>query len=471
MRSLEASQNAGSVALMLTVGLLHRSLLTRGFTMKRLLSTDVVVMLLLFFVVNLWAYLTSELIRIPWIALLFSWFWLLTYCMTLFASQPFHMWEMNCANGPFDWRLSVTRYWLYLLYALLILIQVPCGIALISQGDQVQGILCLASLGLFLSSGLPRNKYIAAAHRHSGDLLRIALPTSHLEGTVYVLPSRGYGFETTWSPKLQAEHLQTDSEIMELFAMMRTGSYSLSEPLRRLRTTMSTFNEGAILTDLQVNDLAEWLLMDPSSAIGEQPIKAQRPPNVHLIGRDLMFALAHAEYLIFMRKAVLTPRLREQLSRLRHAKRSGGLDGGDSLPTVGFKEGLEGYQEAVRFVYGLINMPMDPSAFAPPPMPTHYSIALGRNTKSTEDYVGSLWTLCLEHSESTFSALYMFCCVWFIEVGNVGGFHIFPLRCASQQGDPATWQVIWRQGWYECMVAQLIASSPLLAMAFIVGLF
>lgn len=471
MRILESSQNAGPVALMLTIGLLHRSMTARGFTLKRLLSTDVIIMLFLVVIVNLWAYLAGELTRIPWIALLFSWFWLLTFGLTLLGRQPFHMWEMNCANGPYDWRPCVSRYWLYFFYTLVAFIQVPCSVALITRGDQVQGILCLASLGLFLGSSLPRNEYIAAIHRHSGDTLRIALPTSHLEGTVYILPSKENGFEATWSPKIRAEHLRTDSEIMHLFALMRSGSYSLSEPLKRLRTTMSAFNEGALLTDPQVNELAEWLLMEPNSVIRGKPIKAQRPPNVHLIGRDLMFALAHAEYLIFMRKAALTPSLREQLGRLRHTRRSGGLDGSDSLPTVGFREGLDGYREAVRFVYALMNMPVDPSALEPVPMPTHYSTALGRDTKSTEDYAGSLWTLCLQHSESTFSALYMFCCIWFIEIGNVCGFHIFPLRCASLQGDPVAWQVIWRQGWYECMMAQLIASSPLLAMAFIAGLF
>ncbi|KAL9100495.1 MAG: hypothetical protein Q9163_004134 [Psora crenata] len=472
MRSLEASQNAGPVALILTIGLINRSLLTRGVTLTRTFSnTDNIIMLLLFAIVTIWASLSGEWIRIPWIALVFAWFWLVTYGSSLLRGSSSPLWHMDCANGPFGWRVSLASYWLYFLYVLLVLLQVPSSLMLIYEGRIVEAVLSLAGLGLFLSSGLPRNKYITAKHQHGGDNLRIALPTSHIEGTVYVLPASGHGFEAVWSPKVQAEHVQTDAEIMGLFAQMHSGSYSLSEPLKRLRTTMSAFNETAELTSCQVNDLAEWLLMDPASTIARTSIKAQRPPNVHLIGRDTMFALAHAEYLVFMRKDSLEPRLRKQLGKLRESKRSGGLDNADATPTIGYKEGLAGYQEAVRYVYGLLDQPICATALEPPPMPSHYSVALGRSIDSTEDYIAALWTVCLEHSESTFSALYMFCCVWFIEVGNVGGFHIFPLRCESQEGDAVAWLIIWRQGWYEAMIAQFIASSPLMAMGFIAGLF
>ena len=77
----------------------------------------------------------------------------------------------------------------------------------------------------------------------------------------------------------------------------------------------------------------------------------------------------------------------------------------------GYREGIAGYQEAVRYVHGPFNENVDPSALEPPPMQTHHSIALGRRTASTEDYVGSLWTLILQHSESTLPALYMFCLI------------------------------------------------------------
>ena len=86
---------------------------------------------------------------------------------------------------------------------------------------------------------------------------------------------------------------------MALFASMRTGSYSLSEPLRRLRTTMATFNQRVALTDKELTDLGEWLLMESASVLRTQNTRVKRPDGVHLVGRDLMYALAHVEHLVF----------------------------------------------------------------------------------------------------------------------------------------------------------------------------
>lgn len=200
---------------------------------------------------------------------------------------------------------------------------------------------------------------------------------------------------------------QADAEIMALIASMRTRSYSLPEALRRLRSTMSQFNERVILNIQGVNEFAEWLLIEPGSKLATHSTRTRRPPKTHLIGRDLMYALAHAEYLIFMRKDVLKPNLRGRHGSLRDTRRSGGLDDQDPAPMVGYREGIAGYQEAVRYVYGLFNENVDASALEPPPMQSHLSIALRRRTASTEDYVGSQWTHCLQHSR-----VYIFCPVY-----------------------------------------------------------
>lgn len=500
LANAQGTQSTAALALMLTLGLLHRSLRTRGFTLRRsALSTDTIVSLLVVLMVNLWTLLvltppvrlirqsgySSSSIRaalmtvspIPWIAELFSWFWLAEFVSAYWyvrdrrsSDQLAGLWQMDCSNGPFGWRESSRPWARYIMFLATATIMIPLGLIAIYQGDVLHGVLSIAAFTLFVVPAFPHNKYMESPHRHDGNMLRIALPTSHLEGTVYVLPSRDCGFEAVWSPKVKAEHLQTDAEIMSLFNLMRTGSYSLSEPLRRLRTTLSAYNEGAILSTQQVTDLAEWLLLDPNSTIAGKPWKAKRPQGVHLIGRDLIYAIAHAEYLVFMRKKALPIHLYKKLGLLRKAERSGGLEVDDSTRTIGYKEGLLGYQEAVRHIYALFDETMDPAALSPPQISLPYSSALGRQPHSTEDYVGSLWTLCLEHSESTFSALYLFCSIWFFEVGNTGGFHIFPLQCLSHQGDRVAWQIIWRQGWYECILAHLIASSPLIAFAFAAGL-
>ena len=479
MRALEASENAGPIALMLILGLIHRSLQIRGFTLRRsVLSTDTLLMGVLVFIVNAWTIVmilpghgpSPRILTVPWIALCFSWLYVgfIASVHSGFIATA-RIWQMVCSNGPFSWRESLNPYCLLALYLNLLVTQIPCSLILVLDGKLIEGTLGIACCLLVYCSALPQNSYVLAPHMFGGDMLRIALPTSHIEGTVYILPSRKRGFEAVWSPKVKSEHRQADAEMMALFASMRTRSYSLAEPLRKLRSTMSQFNERVILNTREVNDLAEWLLIEPGSVLATHPSRTRRPTNTHLIGRDLMYALAHAEYLIFMRKDLLKPHLRERLGSLRDTRRSGGLDGQDPAAMVGHREGIAGYQEAVRYVYGLFNENVDASALEPPPMQSHLSVALRRATTSTEDYVGSLWTLCLQHSESTFSALYMFCSIWFVELGNVGGFHIFPLQCQDNQGDLTAWHIIWRQGWYECLMAQLIASSPLVALAFAAG--
>lgn len=124
--------------------------------------------------------------------------------------------------------------------------------------------------------------------------------------------------------------------------------------------------------------------------------RAKRQAGVHLIGRDLMYALAQAEFLVLVRKNLLPPPLRRKQRELRQTIRSGGLDDSDSVPTIGYHDGMRGYQEAVRYVYTLFDEPMDSSALEPPAMPTHMSMALGRRVTSMEHYVSSLWIACWE---------------------------------------------------------------------------
>ena len=494
-------EKAGPVSLMLILGLLHRSLRTRGFTLRgSMFSTDILVSMLIFSLVNFWTLLIlspimsaiyqrhplmspSDILSslasassAPWLAEIFSLLWLAEMISSTrfaarrqFFDQLAGLWKMDCANGPFGWRVSLRPWALNICFACMIGIMIPLNILAIYQGTVLGGSMSIAALVLFLKSGLPYNKYHLSPHKVEGDELRIALPTSHLEGTIYVLPSRSAHFQAHWSPKIEAEHLEADSEMMTLFNSMRSGSSSLSEPLRRLRSTLSAYNERVILSDQQVNDLAEWLLLESNSAIARKTYKAKRPPNVHLIGRDLMYALAHAEYLVFIRKNALSSKLRDKLGVLRDAKRSGGLHPSQSNPTIGYQGGLAGYQEAVRHIYALFEEPVDSAALNPPEIPLPASRALGYRPSTTQEYVGNLWSLSLEHSESTFSALYMFCCIWFMEVGNIGGFHIFPFISHSHQGNRTAWQIVWRQGWYECLLAQSIAYSPLIALGYAAG--
>jgi len=340
---------------------------------------------------------------------------------------------------------------------------------------RTRGILNIAALVIFFFGGAPPHPYNKAPHSYSDDMLRIVLPTSHHEGTVYQLPNADTGFEAVWSPKIANEHLEADDEIMLLFQHMRSGRWMPGEPLERLRKTMARFRQRAVLSPGHARLLADWIYVDKSRVDAKvRSISCSRAPGVHLIGRDLMYALCHAEYLVFMSQRALDEGTRSKLGRLRLGSRTGAdisVAGQDPDHTVGYRPGLEGYREAATYVYAIFDIPVEEEALNFSHPPPAFSIALGKSPTSIDEYVSELWNLSKEHCESTFSALYFFTTVWFMELGNVNGFHIFPLRCRTTDGDLISQQMMWRQMWYSGCVAQMVAVSPVIFGAFTAGLF
>jgi len=346
------------------------------------------------------------------------------------------------------------------------------SLAALAVGDALVGVLNLMSILLFLFEGTTSNPYVDATHRYVDNRLRIALPTSHHEGTLYVLPSSGVGFDAVWSPKVANEHLEADGEIMTLFRHMRSGRWLLSEPLERIRTTLARYQQRVIISPSQIMELASWIYLDstPGNA-WVRGIQCQRAPGVHLIGRDLMYALCHAEYLVFMGQARLPRYLQIKLGIVRLMSRSGASSADtEDTKTVGFRAGFEGYKEAVEYVYAIFDIEVDESALNfKGTSPPSYSITLSKKPSSIDEYVAELWDASCQHSESLFTALYMFTTVWFMELGNVNGFHIFPLRCRTRDGDLVSQQIVWRQVWFSTLIAQLVAASPAIFGLFVLG--
>ncbi|KAI9651882.1 MAG: hypothetical protein M1829_002118 [Trizodia sp. TS-e1964] len=471
--------------------LIHRTLLNRGFVLQRRgLSTDTSASLLLGLATSLWSAATlwhisslpvptlvrlALLTRGPLLAQIVFLFWLTSWADALIASRthsvPPRLWPLSTLNGPFDWAGAHRGFYLAIAACLSIVIGPP-ALAALAVGDYISGVLNLLSAVLFLLEGTGRNPYGSTAHRHADSSLRIALPTSHHEGTLYVLPGSGFGIDAIWSPKVAAEHAEADSEMMALFRHMRSGRWALSEPLERLRSTLAHYQQRVVISSAQVVDLASWIYLDrtPSNAWVRE-IACQRAAGVHLIGRDLMYALCHAEYLVFMGQARLPRHLQEKLGTVRLMNRSGaGAGEREDVKTVGFKAGVEGYREAVEYVYAIFDTDVDAAAlsFAGTTAPL-YSVALGKRPAGIEEYVAELWDVSCAHSESVFTALYMFTTVWFVELGNVNGFHIFPLRCRSRDGDLVSQQIMWRQVWFSALIAQLVATSPAMFGLFVLG--
>lgn len=386
--------------------------------------------------------------------------------------QP-HLWSSKRVLGPFDWRSGPPPPFIWALNFSVLSCTVAAASATIFVGDPLTGVLNFIGLALFLADSTANNPFVSAPHHYTDDSLRVVLATSHHEGTVYILPSQGHGFDAVWSPKINDEHIAADNEIMALFRHMRSGKYSLSEPLERLRATLVAYQTRVRVTAAQLQHLAAWIYVDPGMTFdGSRKIVCSRAQDTNLLGRELLYALCHAEYLVFMGQARLPMSTQLQLGRLRSMRRSGaGYDGSQQTEAIGFAPGLEGFKEAVEHIYAIFDEEVDASTseFGDTVLPA-YSVALSKKPSSMKEYVSDLWNLSCAHSESTFTAMYMFSLVWSMELGNVNGFHIFPLRCRTRDGDLVSQQLVWRQAWYTTLVAQLIIKVPLLLGVFATGI-
>lgn len=425
---------------------------------------------------DLWLIL-SHASHAPWIVQILFVFWILCRIDIFYAKnrgyESLVSWRLSVTSGPFEWVDSIKPLLRWILVGLLVTTVSTTSALAISKGFVIQGALNITGLVVWLLLGTTMNPYVRANHRYSADMLRVILPTSHHEGTVYVIPSKSHGFDAVWSPKIQNEHLEADQQIMALFGRMRSGKWSLKEPLECIRHVVASYQERVVMSDAQLELLARWLYLDErSEAIEMRAIRCTRAPHIHLIGRDLMYALCHAEYLVFMGQGRLPMDLQQKIGSLRLMKRSGISISSESLAgseCVGYKPGMDGYREAVEYVYRLLDEPLDQASIQFQCDPPKYSSALSKSPVSIDEYVTELWDVSCKHSESTFTALYMFTLVWFMEVGACNGFHIFPLRCKNRQGDLVSQQVVGRQAWYCGVVCQLLSASPLLFAVFVAG--
>ncbi|KAM7193064.1 hypothetical protein V8F20_008580 [Naviculisporaceae sp. PSN 640] len=411
-------------------------------------------------------------------------FWLLCMADLLLArwtNRPStRLWRGLNSHTPFIWSAALpSTVYRGLLIVFCVAVTVP-SLATAYSPSTIPGILSLLGLVIFVQgiNGSPRNPYTKSSHWYTDSSLRIALPTSHHEGTMYILPGPSTGIDAVWSPKIRAEHTEADAEIMTLFSHMRADRWVMSEPLQRLRTTLAAYQARVHISGEHAERLAAWIYVDKDHAefSSLRRIECLRAPGVHLIGRDLMFALCHAEYLVFMAVGRLRPETVAKLGKLRLIRRSG-AGGSADQETVGYgRPGLEGYREAVEHVYSMFGLPVDRAAvefgdseILPPKSSFALSASGASPAKTIEEYAGQLWDLSTKHSESTFSALYFFTTVWAMEVGNVGGFHMFPLRVRNRDGDAITHLVLWRQAWWAACLAQLVTVSPTIFGLFVAG--
>ena len=469
-QGLHQAAALGAMTLLLTA---HRAVMNTGFTFSRTqISTDVTILGAIVSIVTLWTALVTisgfildqpclrdveqclaRLSYAPWMLQIMSGFWLFALWDGHRGLEKSRTWTLWCSRGPFDWRLCLHPWFRWLMLGVMFAIISATSYGALREQVYTVGILNMAGLVLFAVGAGGSNKYVLAPHRYAGNMIRIILGTAHSEGSVYVLPSKEHGFDAVWSPKITSEHAVADEFIMPLFQTLRSGDYPPNEVLSRLREALPPFMRSVAITPTQLTHLAMWLYKDPQCPSEMRKIKCDRAPKTHLIGRDLMYALCHAEYLLFMHRGQLPTPLQNQVGILRSESKSGAGGFGTST-TIGFQGGKAGYQEAVQWVYDIFDLPAEESALNPQATPPSTTRVAAGGPATIDDYITALWDFSIANGESTVSALYIFTTLWFIELGNVAGFHIFPLRTVNKKGDMVPFHVVWRQGWYDCIISQ-----------------
>jgi hypothetical protein len=380
--------------------------------------------------------------------------------------RRWRIWKMECSHGPLNWSGSTDWKFRWGLYCTIGMIVFVVSYGAIKQKLYTVGLLGIVGLVLFIFGAAGANKYAAAPHIYTADTLRVMLHTRHREGTVYILPIKNRGFDAVWSPKIECEHRALD----EAFERSMSSEEPRQERLGHLSSVLASFNSSTDLTAEEIQNLATWLY-EPERSPNMRKIACTRASGLHLISYSLMYALWHAEYLVFMRSNELDPATKKMMGTLRNP-RTTGLDLDRESRQIGSRRGLEGYQDAVRYIYRLFDEEVDEKAIRPTSKPPKASSILSPCPDTIEEYVARLWDYCFLKHESTFAALYAFTLQWVEDIGNdvANGWHGFPLRARDRDGDIVSWHIIWRQAWYAVVISQLTSMSPIILSAFIAGI-
>lgn len=361
-------QLAVALAAMTLLFTAHRAVMNSGFTFSRkVLTTDSIIGLCLTSLSILWTSLVflsgfvggdapclnglspclARAVFSPWILQVLSIFWMISWLDAMYfedvrriSDRRRGLWNLDSSTGPFAWAESMNKKFLWFFYFCTFTVVFVTSYGAIREGTYTMGFLNIVGFVLFIGGAAGgKNKYCTAPHIYNGDMLRVALVTSHLEGTVYILPSKGYGFDAIWSPKIEFEHRELDLAMKDMDTARRTKDGGFKSKPFPIRSVLTPFTQRVSLTTAQLTELAEWLYLDPNSTKSQmRSIRCARAPGMHLIGSSLAFALCHAERLVFLVRHKLPEHLQNKLATLRNMKISG-IGGLEDIHTVGVSPG------------------------------------------------------------------------------------------------------------------------------------
>lgn len=296
---------------------------------------------------------------------------------------------------------------------------------------------------------IPQDHYfMEVPHTCELDDVRIPIASPAETCMVYILPSKGFGFDAAVTRKVLSEHKILDTELAALDPLS-AGTWSLEACRAAINNavlarvaTIAVSNISPV--NKKLNDLARWLY---SPEQGQLPIRCSRAPNRSLIGREVAAALLHWERLVFERRWQLDFDLRADVWQLRSPKYGGAIAyqnpppkpvlGSCKVPHGNYLEWFDAFREVVFYVYSLLDpredledpkMPFPAQLYPQDANPPFQSVAFDEPVApGINEYAGQLWKHCWAADPSTFGALYLWTAAWYLDMGNVHSIHLVPL--------------------------------------------
>ena len=413
----------------------------------------------------------------------------------------FQIWRSCPDEGQFAWGSALTRTAWVALILLVVAFTVLFSYGSMRSHEYLIAVLNIIGATLFISQATGRNIYNAAVQRYKG-LIRIVIGTDHIAGTTYVFSGATCGIRAVYGPCIEEEHRLVNETTLQWLRKMRTERTTPVQAGQILRTLAIDLGKRTMLNKAELNVLGRWFyLNEPQTDASMQPrscktfqtsitavSKAERttplakPPSIYdfqttqgssSIGRESVYALFQLEFLLFSRRNDLDSELKAHIGEWRNLETTGAEWIDCPNPLIGHESGLDGLKQALRRVGNLLGQDQADVIPTQGRLPRHPKFTvLDRYYDYHEDYAAALWDYCCKGSEGVLLSLYLFLAIWQSELGATAGYHPVPLRQKkdSHAGDLIIWSVLWRQGWYTAVVAQATGLLSAVVGAFIAGL-
>jgi hypothetical protein len=545
------------------LAILHRSLVSTGFSIGTLRGTDetagvsICVGTVIWYAAIIitgwtsdgqpcrqsWDICLARLSYAPNILLLASFLWIRSpwevrlHNLERKPALWFQIWQADPEKGQFAWDRALTMRSKFAVALSAIVMTGLFSFGSFRSEEYLVAVLNVVGATLFISQTVGQNSYNKAPQRYNG-LVRVAIGTDQVAGTTYVFSGAAGGISAVYGPCIDDEHQLVNEKTLPWLRNLRTEWSNPVDAGQILRSIAIDIGRRTILSDPQLNVLAEWFytnraaggckptavvstVVPADSGVSAAALAAKRSiwrsiwqsisaaihtsekvpaisPLVNgialadststannvliihdfqvakgssAIGRESVYALYQLEFLLFSRRKQLKPEIRSLIGQWRNLDNTGaeGLDHTQRL--IGQAGGLIGLKEVLRRVGHLLGVVGEEAESIPRRGQLPDSSVLGRHYETHDQYAAALWDRCCVGSESVLLSLYLFLALWNTELGANAGYHPIPLRKkeGSSSSYLVTWGVLWRQGWYIAVLAQVTGLLSAVLGAFIAG--